>query len=1201
MLKNTVSEKSGYIFIMVVILLVILCAFYFINMLNKTNKLKKENQAESYTEEKNTLIQHAIDNELNTALWLSSSILIKNFMKSPEDKTISSLAFDEFATYKARFSSNTIFWVNSKDLRFYFDMKYSYTLNPLSEDSHWYNVTTNEKEAYNLNIDYNTELNQTYLWINAPVFDNDVAVGVIGIAILYNNFLNILYNDINKDFNFYIFNRNLEIVASKNTRESLNKVNIVSMFPDLEKTLSQINVNSNFNKSIVYFKNNNKDYVGAILKDKNIGWYFLCFVENKVNYFSYEYIFVFLVSIITVGIIFVVFNSINREKELLDYSNKKKSIGIKKYAKIVYLFTFLFYIYFIIQSFILKASPMFSFFCVIAMIVSTFVAFSKKSSIGLQKYISTLLLLVFATIYGTIRGDIGIIQGIFIAIVCVNSMYLDIKLNIFQALYIFIMYIFFIMFFPDIVFTDSLSPRDIIIKIVTITIGQIILIVLILQIKKLNINNEAKTLNSKMLLKIVEDKRSEAIQANKSKSDFLANMSHEIRTPMNAISGMTDFIIRDSEDEMIKEHALKIKSASSTLLSIINDILDFSKIEAGRLEIINAEFQLSSVINDVVNIISTRIGDKPIDFVIDIDASIPAYLIGDEIRIRQIFVNLLSNAVKFTKEGYVGFKLEVKHTSEEEIVLFSEVFDTGIGIKPSDFDKLFTSFTQVDTKRNRTIEGSGLGLSICKKLTELMGGDIYFKSTYGEGSSFFFTLKVKVSRDEKILNIEDIEHKKIAVLESKVLFEQSAQKTLNSFNVKNFVTSNKNDFIKEITKYGKEYTNLIIYYSIYNELKEYIEMYAPNASVALILDMNEHYKYIKNVRVLYRPCYSLNYAAILNNKNFAFIIGGEHLLDTNFKAPRARVLVVDDNTVNLEIVKGMMQPYQINVTTALSADECFNLLKYNFYDIVFMDHMMPVIDGMEAVKIIRKYNDAHYKNMPIIALTANAISGAREMYIANGFTDFLSKPIEIKNLNKILYTYIPEEYIEDDTKYSNVSINKNISDVSINKNVSENILKTIYIDGLKKIPLIKKLFEENNIKNYTIEVHALKSIAASVGNTKLASMAKDHEDAGKNNNIDYIKENFNSLIESYEMFVESLSYFKNKKEEIEKTKRSEEDIKLLFEKVRKCAREFNIDGINDAVSVLKKSTLEEKETLLLDKIIEASDLLDYESIEKAFS
>ncbi|MDR0465414.1 MAG: response regulator, partial [Treponema sp.] len=392
-------------------------------------------------------------------------------------------------------------------------------------------------------------------------------------------------------------------------------------------------------------------------------------------------------------------------------------------------------------------------------------------------------------------------------------------------------------------------------------------------------------------IKIEAAARLRANEENKSKTSFLANMSHEIRTPMNAIIGMTELLLRGDLSDVSRGHALDIKQAGNNLLSIINDILDFSKIEAGKLEIVPEKYLLSSLLNDTVNIIRMRLGEKPVQFKIFVDGSIPNSLIGDVVRLRQILINLLSNAVKYTEKGHISLSVMISKKFNEQVWLKAEISDTGKGIKPEDQKKLFNEFVRIDPKSNLNIEGTGLGLAITKRLCGVMGGEIIVESEYGKGSTFTVKIPQIVESEEPV----------------------SSAKAMN----------------------GSFSSNPV-----------------------------------------------------------------------SFTIPQTRLLIVDDFPTNLKVVQGLLAPYKVNADTCLSGEEAVRLVKQNNYDIVFMDHMMPEMDGVEAAAIIRAWEKERLsangsgKKLPIIALTANAVTGMREMFLENGFNDFLAKPVDVFKLNE---------------------------------------------------------------------------------------------------------------------------------------------------------------------------------------------------------
>ncbi|MBR1742350.1 MAG: hypothetical protein IJ733_10900, partial [Lachnospiraceae bacterium] len=315
-----------------------------------------------------------------------------------------------------------------------------------------------------------------------------------------------------------------------------------------------------------------------------------------------------------------------------------------------------------------------------------------------------------------------------------------------------------------------------------------------------------------------------AENADKAKSNFLANMSHEIRTPMNAINGMAEFILRDSDDEAAKENAAMIKSASKSLIAIINDILDFSKIESGKMEIIEESYSLASLIHDVVTMIKIRLQNKDVALNLEISKDLPDALFGDEVRVKQILINLLNNAVKFTQEGSITLFMDFEKLSMSLCRLHVEVRDSGIGIKEEDIQNIFESFTQVDTKRNRSIEGTGLGLAICQRLVKMMDGELSVSSVYGKGSTFAFSI---LSEVEGWNGIGDL---------------------------------------------GRMLQNTVV-------------------------------------------------------KAF----------EVEFSAPKAKILVVDDNGMNLKVARGVLKPYGIRPDCAASGPEGILLAQEKRYDIIFMD------------------------------------------------------------------------------------------------------------------------------------------------------------------------------------------------------------------------------------------------------------------------
>ncbi|MGN0578838.1 MAG: ATP-binding protein, partial [Ruminiclostridium sp.] len=616
-------------------------------------------------------------------------------------------------------------------------------------------------------------------------------------------------------------------------------------------------------------------------------------------------------------------------------------------------------------------------------------------------------------------------------------------------------------------------------------------------------------------------------------------MSHEIRTPMNAIVGMCELILRENGlSEGVRENCFNIQTSGRSLLSIINDILDFSKIESGKMELINEEFNIASTINDVINMSEARKGSKNIDILVKADPGLPRGLVGDEVRIRQVIINLMTNAVKFTERGSVTLTVSFTRQSYG-INLFVSVEDTGIGITPENIEKLFTSFRQVDTKKNRSVEGTGLGLAISKRLITQMGGFINVKSEYGKGTCFFFTIPVKVSDDRAFISIKEPE--KIhsvgcfgGVYNS--LFTEMGEQLNTDFCCFGSIGELKSAAPEGITHYFTDIDE-------YSQDEGYFIAAAEKAEVFVIQDRSDPVSLPENIKSIYKPFYSIPLASVLNNENMVLNLNERRGAEIRFTAPKARILIVDDNAINLKVAAGLMRPYNMQIITAESGPAAINMLRSKDIDLVFMDHMMPGMDGVEATEIIRATEGEYYKKLPIIALTANAVNGARDMFLKSGFNDFLAKPIELSALDRVLRSHLPKEYMQSPTN-SGAAVSerrrkeqpahessalldpdKGLSYTGGDSEAYREILALYVKKGEEKKALIGELFDKKDWKNYIIEVHALKSTSMSIGAVKLSGLAKELELAGKSERFETIEKKNGKLLRLYGEVMQTASEY----------------------------------------------------------------------------
>lgn len=618
-----------------------------------------------------------------------------------------------------------------------------------------------------------------------------------------------------------------------------------------------------------------------------------------------------------------------------------------------------------------------------------------------------------------------------------------------------------------------------------------------------------------LLMESLRIEKIRADEANASKSRFLSTMSHEIRTPMNAIVGMTDIILREELPQNVKQYLNNIKSSGDALLTIINDILDISKIESGKLDIIEDNYEPLSMFQDLSMIFLNRIGDKPVELLYDIDAGIPATLYGDSKRIRQVIINLMNNAIKFTDSGYVRLVVRIEKTDDENVCLKFEIQDSGQGIKEEDIGKLFSSYQQVDVKRNHAKEGTGLGLSICKQLVELMKGEIGVRSVYGEGSTFFFQIPQSIVDSKPAAYILDENtESSIGVHISSPIVRNQIMELAKTFNVSCTDLDEEPDVAVDI----------IITDTISSVTDKERQLAGRGERRLYVLNNPMTGNHLpEEVNVINKPLFSLNFCSVVNNDD---TVNSEDAgEDLNFTAPDAHVLVVDDNEMNRKVINGLLAPYKLNMYMAENGKQACQMVQEMHFDIVFMDHMMPVMDGIEATAYIRNLEGDYFKNLPIIALSANATQEAQDIFTNAHMNAFVSKPVRVEELAKCLRSWLPEQLI----------VKPNIDGIDVEEGLKNCGSRELFVELMgdycrvieQNIDKLTQCLETGNVRDYTIEVHALKNTSRMIGALELAQKFYRMEQLGNDENVEQIKEEFPELVKLYKSYEVILSPFCN--------------------------------------------------------------------------
>ena len=705
-------------------------------------------------------------------------------------------------------------------------------------------------------------------------------------------------------------------------------------------------------------------------------------------------------------------------------------------------------------------------------------------------------------------------------------------------------------------------------------------------------------------------------EARQNKSRFLANMTHEIRTPMNAIFGMNELILREELNPEAREFAENIKDSSNQLLKTINNILEYSKLDSGKMELIPQKYDFAEMITEIINSVSNEYASEDSEFSAKIDPQIPRLLFGDNIRIKQVFMYLLFSSINLIPHSRISFEVKGDVDINTNSVLLScTISESGFGLSDSEIEAMLSAYSRYDSRQKSSFKSMGLELLICNEILKLMGGTLTIDSVKGVGMSVHFEFLNYIIEDTPIVRISQLNEYSILVYTKNTSDQNIWEDILASFQLYPNFVNGPNAFRQAIE--NKRFTHIFIDDMFYPILKDTITSAQIMDQVYVIAEAGSVYSDFDKCKIIRKPMTSICVSNALNNlwDESAYKVSQKR---ESVKYPEGKVLIVDDSVVNLRVLEGMLETFDMNITKCKSGSEALEILEENTFDLIILDQRMPEMDGIELLHIIRKMENVN-SIIPILCATADFGPEVSQYLLNEGFQNYLAKPIRKFYLERMLREYMPRELAvnfeieektdsdkekeaEDSTPKDNpldIDFENGLENVGGNEAAFASVVNAYYKEGLSKINLINDYLSNNDITNYVIDVHALKSSSAAIGAKGLSALFKELEFAGRGNNIEFLNAHtsnvinmFSRVLDKVHDYLVSIDAYEEDNADMPDGEEVEFD-RSLAEDIIKALEKFSIKDSEEKIAALSTTNFGPKINSCIKDIKKCIDTFDY--------